>query len=74
MSRGELLPSQVENAIAAGPNLVSYAAGFGSYVNIPEDDYNVNSNAQHSLAQSDATVWGHTSNTGVGLSGSVISF
>eukprot|EP00698_Gefionella_okellyi_P017635 TRINITY_DN5192_c0_g2_i1.p1 TRINITY_DN5192_c0_g2~~TRINITY_DN5192_c0_g2_i1.p1 ORF type:complete len:336 (+),score=43.44 TRINITY_DN5192_c0_g2_i1:644-1651(+) len=55
MSRAEPAPPGVENALAAGPNLVSTDSDTGqSYVNIPLDDLNVN-------------ILGHTSNAAIGL-------
>lgn len=55
MSRGQRLPDTVVDAIAAGPNLVSYnSTTKSSYVDIPKDDYNVN-------------IWEHAADTGVGL-------
>lgn len=43
LHRGETVSADVENAFAAGPNLVSYDATTGkSYVDIPDDDDNIN--------------------------------
>lgn len=53
--RGETVDASVQNAIAAGPNLVSFNATTGeSYVDIPKDDDNVN-------------ILEHAANTAVGL-------
>lgn len=55
MSKGQRLPNTVANAIAAGPNLVSYnSTSKSSFVDIPQDDYNVN-------------IWGHGADTAIGL-------
>ncbi len=43
LHRGETAPESVQNAIGAGPNLVSYnATSKESYVDIPKDDDNIN--------------------------------
>lgn len=53
--RGETVDHTVKNAIAAGPNLVSYDATTGeSFVDIPADDDNIN-------------ILEHAANTAVGL-------
>ena len=53
MSKAGKLPPQVQNAIAAGPNLVSFD-GSASYINIPRNDENIN-------------IWEHAANTAAGL-------
>ena len=41
--RGETVADDVQNALGAGPNLVSFNASTGaSYVDIPADDDNIN--------------------------------
>lgn len=53
--RGDTVDDTVVNAIAAGPNLVSYNASSGeSYIDIPEDDDNIN-------------ILEHAANTAVGI-------
>ena len=43
LSRGEAPAAEVQNAIGAGPNLVSFDGTTGSsFVDIPEDDDNIN--------------------------------
>jgi hypothetical protein len=55
LSRGQTVDDSVANAIAAGPNLVSYNDSTGdSYVDIPSDDDNIN-------------IYEHAANTAVGL-------
>lgn len=55
LSRGQTVDDSVYNAIAAGPNLVSYNESTGySYVDIPSDDDNIN-------------IYEHAANTAVGL-------
>lgn len=53
--RGETAESTVQNAIAAGPNLVSFNSSTGeSYIDIPSDDDNIN-------------ILEHAANTAVGI-------
>lgn len=53
--RGETVDDSVANAIGAGPNLVSFdASTMQSYIDIPEDDDNIN-------------IYEHAANTAVGL-------
>lgn len=53
MERGGTFNNEVQNAIAAGPNLVSFD-GQKPFFNIPYDDVNIN-------------IWEHSSNTAIGL-------
>lgn len=55
LPRAGRLPQNVQDAIGAGPNLVSYDASTNApFVNIPYWDFNVN-------------IWEHAANTAVGL-------
>lgn len=54
LHRGEKVGSTVVAALGAGPNLLSYSADKGTYVDIPSDDDNIN-------------IHEHAANTAVGI-------